>query len=487
MRAFLTAGTHTLRVVSRNAQFVFDKVVIAPERGVYAASAFGPDESSSSNAPTADPPATDPPVVEVPVAEPPVLEPPVSEPPTAEPPVDEPPVDEPPASDPIDGETVLAVEAENATVTGTVWRQVASATASGGTVMVPSETHWGGASGSSLSFNLSVDTAGRYGILLRGRTGSDAEKSVWVYVNGRPMPSAGGGRYFYRGDWEWDFGNLPAGLRAFLPAGENTITLVSRESGLELDKLVVTSSTTRLAGSSLGPGASDPTDPPVTVSPPVATIPVDPVEPPSDTPADPAPLSDTGTRLGFIDHTAPVAVPSCNAAGAVRISPSLGNIRLLGSSNYRVFCLAPGDYRSAGTLTVRGVSGTASSPRVIRLESGTFGENGEIYREWPARNQALLPSLVFTDANHWVVDRMTFTGLRTHAIRLWNSDNIVVNRSVVRETDKGIEFKHGSDSNTVQNTFFADLQVVDSAVCVGLNSSDTPGGVRARARSTTAS
>ncbi|MEM9602910.1 MAG: hypothetical protein AAGA11_08605 [Pseudomonadota bacterium] len=469
MRVFLAAGVHTLRVVSRNAQFVFDKVVVAPERDVYAASTFGPAESSSTGLVTVEPPSVDPPAVD---------------PPSDEPPVVDVPVPELPLADPVDGDALLVVEAEHATVTGAVWRQASSATASGGIVMVPSETYWGGASGSSLSFQFNVTTPGRYSVLLRGRTGNGGEKSVWVYVNGRPMPSAGGGRYFYNGDWEWDHGNLPDALRAFLESGENTITLVSRESGLELDKLVVMSSTTRLAGSSLGPGESDPGDPPPPVLTPVPTASTVPVEPPSnDAPSDPneADSGQSGTRLGFVDHTTTVVVPSCNSAGAVRISPALGNIHLLGNPNYRVFCLASGDYRSAGTINLRGVSGTASEPRVIRLDSDAFGEHGDIYREWPARNQALLPSLVFTDANHWLVDRMTFTGLQTHAIRLWNSDGVVVNRSVVRETDKGIEFKHGSDNNTVQNSFFADLQVDDSAVCVGLHSADTPNGVRAKA------
>ena len=465
LRASLSKGTHSIRLLSRGAGLIIDKLVVAPNRGQYAASSFGPeettvasdndDQSDDTTGSVGDDEPTDPNDDNSNQVDDPTDTTPPNTP------------DDQDNAQSSDGEVLI--EAEAATVVGTMWRRTNVADAFGGAVMVPAETHWNGAIGSSLNFNFQLDTAGDYHINLRGRSIDTREKSVWVYLNGKPMPSAGGGRYFFNSAWEWDHGNIPTKARASLAAGSHTIKLVSREAGLQVDKVRVAAVT---GGGSAGDGADSTED----------TSDPDTIDDPPNNGGSSDNSNDNTTAssgIGLVDHTLSVSVPSCSAADAVRISVSAGNVGLLASSNYRVFCIAPGDYRGYGEIRINSRSGTASAPRVIRLDSAAFGDEGSIFGEWPARNQALMPSIVFTDSNNWLVDRMTFTGLRSQAVAFWNSDRITLNRIMVRESDKGVSFNHGSDSNTVQNSFFADMLVDDGTVCVGLNSAGTPAGVRA--------
>lgn len=358
---------------------------------------------------------------------------------------------------------IVMLEAEHGSWSGGMWEPRSLAGASGGITMVPSTTRWQGDFENPLAFTFQVTTPGYYHVNIRARSDSDKEKSVWVLLNGERLPTAGDGRFFFADDWEWNNGHLTDSDRARLGVGSHTVELVSREAGLMIDKLIVTERKDLVAGSYLGAEQTGESD---------------------SSSSDEGSREDVATSrigIGLIDHSVPVSLPSCDAADAVRITPSAGNIHLLSGSGYRVFCIEPGDYRGSGVINIRGTSGSASAPRIIRLFSSAFSNDGVVFGEWPARNQALMPSLVFTNSDHWIVDSLTFTGLASHAIALWNSDDVVINRVMVRESDKGINIKHGSDNNIIQNSFFADMTVNDGTVCIGLNSFDTPHGVRAAA------
>ncbi len=172
------------------------------------------------------------------------------------------------------------------------------------------------------------------------------------------------------------------------------------------------------------------------------------------------------------DHSVAVDLPSCDGDDALIINEP-NQLKALSSKSFRVFCIAPGDYRSADILEINGVSGSSFSPRVIRL-LGSEAESPADLAQAPLGQIALLPPLYFRDAQHWVIDGMGFVdidrGKGAYPMRFFASSDIVLNRLRVQGNRHGIEFHHLSHDISLQNSLIGDMDMDpkngNDAVCV---------------------
>jgi len=104
--------------------------------------------------------------------------------------------------------------------------------------------------------------------------------------------------------------------------------------------------------------------------------------------------------------------------------------------NADVICIAPGDHRSKGTLTLKS-SGTSTKKKWLRLA----GSDSIHPVKLQFSQMAALSRLTAYDAQHWIVDRLTFyPSGGIEALHLGNCDYCVVNRVLI----------DGQDSNNVQ-------------------------------------
>lgn len=185
-----------------------------------------------------------------------------------------------------------------------------------------------------------------------------------------------------------------------------------------------------------------------------------------------------GAFPGTYDYSAQIALPECDSSDAVTIS-STSQFSLFSDPSYRVFCIEPGDYRSAGTLLIDSVDGTANSPRVLRYASAGV-EDGETLFDAPEAKLALMPHLVLRDSDHWVIDRLAFIDLdTTYPIKIDNSQSVIVNRIRMQKNRIGLSLYHGSHNVMVQNSYIGDMDVDlvngNDAVCVALRGKDSAG------------
>lgn len=185
------------------------------------------------------------------------------------------------------------------------------------------------------------------------------------------------------------------------------------------------------------------------------------------------------------DHTVAVDLPACDARDAVVID-SVAKLSLLSDPRYRVFCIAPGDYRSAGVQNIDAVSGRSLTPRVIQMLGAKGGTSAE-FAQAPLEQLPLLPPLYFRDSHHWVLDRLAFIDIDsaegTYPLRFFASSNMVLNRLRVEANRHGIEFHHLSRDITLQNSLIGDMDMDhekgNDAVCVAFEGRYTDKGLDA--------
>lgn len=182
------------------------------------------------------------------------------------------------------------------------------------------------------------------------------------------------------------------------------------------------------------------------------------------------------------DHTVDVARPSCEGVDALKIN-TVEQLRFLSDSRYRVFCIEPGDYRSAGVQEIESVSGSSSSPRVIRLLGNSLVEPSA-FAQAPLQLTPRLPPLYFRDSRHWVLDRLAFIDIdqkeSTFPLRFFASSDIVLNSLRVQGNRLGIEFHHLSHDIVLQNSLIGDMDMDpvkgNDAVCVAFEGRYTDKG-----------
>ena len=173
---------------------------------------------------------------------------------------------------------------------------------------------------------------------------------------------------------------------------------------------------------------------------------------------------------GTSNYSKTVNLPSCDGADALRISTAAG-LSQINNSSYRVFCIAPGDYRSHGLLAISGTGGTESAPKVIRFESSEFADSDEIFTA-DLSKLARMPALDIRNTSHWVVNRLAWEGTSGMPIRMSGATDIVIDRIRLVNNSRGIEFQHGTNDSYLQNSYIGN-QIIpqysgNDGVCVAM-------------------
>ncbi len=173
---------------------------------------------------------------------------------------------------------------------------------------------------------------------------------------------------------------------------------------------------------------------------------------------------------GTHNYSKQVDMPSCDASDALRISTASG-LSQINNSSYRVFCIAPGDYRSHGLLALSGTGGTESAPKVIRFESSEFADTDEIFKV-DLSKVARMPPIDIRNTSHWVLNRLAFVDTSGMPIRIAGSTDIVIDRIRFENNYRGIEIQHGTHDSYVQNSYIGN-QVIpqgsgNDGVCIAM-------------------
>lgn len=135
-------------------------------------------------------------------------------------------------------------------------------------------------------------------------------------------------------------------------------------------------------------------------------------------------------------------------------------------------CLEAGDHSSKGTLTLS-ASGTASSPKVLRYHR--TGDNDDEPWNQSINNRAALEKLIINGKNYWIVHRLSFQNdvSNTPQLHIYNSSNVIVNRSYFTNMDTAaVVFERGvstTDANTIQNSVVRDGQLKRNFDVMGID------------------
>ncbi len=447
----LTAGTHTLQLQVREADVDIDKIVIAPAS--YSGIAIG----GSGLGPTGG----EPPVTTKDGDNDGVIDS-----------LDECPTVAGPASNngcpivipPNPGNAgVVVIEAESGAVSGSGAQWIKSSGvsgASGSAYMRSTGESWNKDNSATLRFTFSTDAASDSYIYIR-KAGSG--NSLWMTLDGKAISAIPTTQALYLRPQGWVWSNGFNAARAKIPAGDHTLELHVRNRNVLIDKIIIASTDSNvIAAGSTEKGPDGPTTPPT------------PDPPKPKPPGSSHTVSDFSRFPGETNHSLPVTLPACDA-NAVRINtPS--ELRLLESSNARVFCIAPGDYRSAGAqgpIIIKGKHGSADAPKVIQLDNSSLNFNDVIF-DLSTSKLALLPAISFVDSSHWIVDRMAFINVnqyqtRVTAIELHASPDIILSRLRIEKNANSVSFYHLSHRSVLQNSLIGrSAGLIPDSVCIGL-------------------
>ena len=143
-------------------------------------------------------------------------------------------------------------------------------------------------------------------------------------------------------------------------------------------------------------------------------------------------------------------LPSCNSSDAFIID-SNSDWGQINSSQYRVFCVKPGDYRGVGRITLT-ADGSSSKPRVIRLLNSNVTTDRHIVNIG-AGDLARVKSFYFKNADHWIIDRMFISYGEAPPVQFHGSSNNIINGMRLENEHSGVLFHHGSHYNMFQNGY----------------------------------
>ena len=152
---------------------------------------------------------------------------------------------------------------------------------------------------------------------------------------------------------------------------------------------------------------------------------------------------------GTQNHGTVVPRLSCDAHDAVRISKA-SQLYLLSDPSYRVFCLAPGDYRELGALLISGVSGSESAPRVVQLDGDALDAALGI-AESDDDDLPTLPATTLVNSHYWQFIGMRWQEADVAPISVRDSNHLLFDRVRVDLVAAGVSFT-GSDHVTLQRS-----------------------------------
>lgn len=150
----------------------------------------------------------------------------------------------------------------------------------------------------------------------------------------------------------------------------------------------------------------------------------------------------------------------CTGSG-VKFIDSNNDWNDINNPNYRIFCVEPGDYSGAGTITIT-ASGQENYRKWIRWYDPQHpDDNGTHTYDMAGSDRAKMARIVFDGANYWTVDRIQFT---KGAVELRDgAHHNVLNRILMWEADTsisrhGVMFDDGAHHNWLQNSVIANTQ-----------------------------
>ncbi len=170
---------------------------------------------------------------------------------------------------------------------------------------------------------------------------------------------------------------------------------------------------------------------------------------------EPSPLTaPAGAVHGF---EVEVSRPACDPADpSVRSIKTDADWASLADPRWRVFCVAPGDYRALGAIRINR-HGSPGRPLVLRRDDDA-GQDGQHPVRLGADQRAIVRKLVFADASHWVVDGLAILNddvdrrLENRTLTLSpRAHHIVVQRSLV-EGGRVAVWIDGAQHNTLQRS-----------------------------------
>ncbi len=159
-------------------------------------------------------------------------------------------------------------------------------------------------------------------------------------------------------------------------------------------------------------------------------------------------------------------LPPCSGAQTLIIDSAEGWAQV-NNAQYTNFCVKPGDYKSAGTITLT-ASGTAGKPRTIQLMGNDATHPVKLSQAQRAYVKGFL-----INGNHWVIDRMSIVNVQephTMGIEKGASDN-TISRLYMDGNLSGIDIQDRANRNTITQSYIGNttLEGINSDfVCVGL-------------------
>lgn len=176
-------------------------------------------------------------------------------------------------------------------------------------------------------------------------------------------------------------------------------------------------------------------------------------------------------------YEVPLTPPDCDSNDPeVRFIQSDADWDDINDPSYRVFCVHPGDYTTAGNIQLT-ESGASGHERWIRY----YDPEDPIDDRHPVKRGeselAIIDTMIVADADYWVVQELTVRGDWTVVRVDGGSEHNVFDRLLVEGSR--VQIRDGAHDNTLQNSVVRDAPMVPNSdrVCVILSGATSGGEV----------
>ena len=171
-------------------------------------------------------------------------------------------------------------------------------------------------------------------------------------------------------------------------------------------------------------------------------------------------------------YAVPITLPPCDsAAEGVQIIETDEDWNDINDPELRVFCVAPGDYSDVGTIRLQ-ADGEPGKERWIRFYDPLDPSDDRHPAQRADTERAIIETLHFDDASHWIVHGITVTGQWTVVRLNEGSQHNVLDRLLVETA--AVWLGHGAHHNTLQHSVVRNAPLTPEVdrVCVVLSGSN---------------
>ena len=160
--------------------------------------------------------------------------------------------------------------------------------------------------------------------------------------------------------------------------------------------------------------------------------------------------------LNDLKYQVKVTLPKCDINNKrVQIIQKLADWNQINNPDKDIFCVRPGDYSSLGAIKIN-LSGSDKNPKFIILDNNNNESPNKLLKSKLAKYR-----LHFNNAKYWIIDRLSYwedNDIQNVVIDIYKSQNIVLNRILLRDTNHAILIRDESHNNVIQNSFFEKTQ-----------------------------